>query len=150
WRIASEQQGIFWPTNPMSQWILQKVIARTPTNDFALGLLNPVTSEGPAANLVHLAKIEAELPRENVWLSGWQLLGNAIFSRVRTNMWKVVTPMVFLVLLSLFLAFRAAPEILLSLTVLFLSGLCLLAVMRIVGWKWNLLNLMAVPLVLGT
>jgi predicted RND superfamily exporter protein/lauroyl/myristoyl acyltransferase len=150
WFYASQQQTIFWPTNPMSEWILQKVVARTHTNDFALGLLNPVVSADASANLVRLARLEAELPKQDVWLSGWQLLGHAIFSRVRSNMWKVVAPMIVLVLLSLFLAFRRPSEILLSLAVLFLSGLCLLAVMRLVGWRWNLLNLMAVPLVLGT
>src|SRR6185437_3377087 len=31
-----------------------------------------------------------------------------------------------------------------------ISGLCLLAVMRVAGWSWNLLNLMALPLILGT
>jgi uncharacterized membrane protein YdfJ with MMPL/SSD domain len=31
-----------------------------------------------------------------------------------------------------------------------LSGLCLLSIMRVAGWSWNLLNLMAIPLVLGT
>ena len=30
------------------------------------------------------------------------------------------------------------------------SGLCLLATMALCGWSWNLLNLMAMPLVLGT
>ena len=38
----------------------------------------------------------------------------------------------------------------LSLAVLLFSGLCLLAVMRIAGWSWNLLNLMALPLMLGS
>jgi predicted RND superfamily exporter protein len=150
WLGASEQQGVFWPTNPMSQWILQKVVALTPTNDFALGLITAVTSNIGSTNLARMAQLEQELPAREVWLSGWQLLGNAIFSRVRANMWKVIAPMVFLVLLSLFLAFRRPREILLSLAVLVLSGLCLLAVMRLVGWNWNLLNLMAVPLVLGT
>lgn len=39
---------------------------------------------------------------------------------------------------------------LLGLGVLLLSGLCLLAVMRAAGWSWNLPDLMAIPLVLGT
>jgi lauroyl/myristoyl acyltransferase len=65
-------------------------------------------------------------------------------------MWKLVLPMIGLVLLSLWLAFRRFAEVLLSLAVLFVSGLCLLAVMRIMGWSWNLLNLMALPLILGT
>jgi predicted RND superfamily exporter protein len=150
WQVASQQQGVYWPTNPMSEWILQKVVARTSTNDFALGLLNPSASEGASGSLGRLVQLEGQLPSKNVWLSGWQLLGNSIFSRVRANMWKVIAPMVLLVMLSLFLAFRRLPEILLSLGVLFLSGLCLLAIMRWVGWAWNLLNLMAVPLVLGT
>ncbi len=58
--------------------------------------------------------------------------------------------MVLLVLLSLWLAFRRPAEILLSLAVLALSGLCLLTVMRLAGWSWNLLNLMALPLMLGS
>ena len=58
--------------------------------------------------------------------------------------------MIGLVLLSLWLAFRRPEEILLSLAVLLLSGLCLLTVMRLAGWSWNLLNLMALPLMLGS
>ena len=46
--------------------------------------------------------------------------------------------------------FGASTEVLLGLAVLLLSGLCLLAAMALAGWSWNLLNLMALPLVLGT
>jgi predicted RND superfamily exporter protein len=31
-----------------------------------------------------------------------------------------------------------------------MSGLCLLATMALTGWTWNLMNLMALPLILGT
>jgi lauroyl/myristoyl acyltransferase len=41
-------------------------------------------------------------------------------------------------------------EIMLSVAVLLLSGLCLLTVMRLADWSWNLLNLMALPLMLGS
>ena len=51
---------------------------------------------------------------------------------------------------SLWLAFRRLAEVLLGLAVLLLSGLCLLATMSLAGWSWNLLNLMALPLMLGT
>ncbi len=150
WREAGVSAGVFWPTNPMSQWIFNKLAARTPTNDFALGLINPITEGSSAGTGRRLALLEAALPHQDTWLSGWELLGSAIFSRVKANMWKVVAPMVALVLLSLYLAFRRAPEILLSLAVLGLSGLCLLTVMKFAGWSWNLLNLMGIPLVLGT
>ncbi len=144
WRQAGASHDVFWPTNRLSQWILDKVVARTPTNYLALGLVNAGT------NVNALATLAAELPRRDVQLSGWELLGHAIFSRVQANMWKVLTPMICLVLLSLWLAFRRPPEVLLGLAVLVLSGFCLLAVMRVAGWSWNLLDLMAVPLVLGT
>ncbi len=148
WQRASASTDTFWPTNPMSQWIFNKLAARTPTNDFALGLINPLTDA--STKVSSLAILETELPHHETWLSGWELLGSAIFTRVQANMWKVVAPMAVLVLLSLYLAFRRPPEILLSLAVLGLSGLCLLTVMKFAGWAWNLLNLMGIPLVLGT
>jgi predicted RND superfamily exporter protein len=58
--------------------------------------------------------------------------------------------MVVLVLLSLWFAFRRTTEILLGAAVLCLSGLILLAIMALAGWTWNLMNLMALPLMLGT
>src|SRR5205085_5338981 len=103
----------------------------------------PVT----AASLSGLSK---QLSDQGFILSGWELLGSSILQRVQQNLWKVLLPMIALVLLSLWLAFRRLREILLSLAVLFLSGLCLLAVMRLAGWSWNLLNLMALPLMLGS
>src|SRR5260370_17415705 len=58
--------------------------------------------------------------------------------------------MIGIVMTSLGLAFRRVKEMALSLLVLLLSGLCLLTVMRLSGWSWNLLNLMALPLMLGS
>jgi predicted RND superfamily exporter protein len=147
WQRAAETPGVFWPTNALNKWILEKLVARNPTNFFALGLLYlPEKAPDAAA----LARLELQLPRENVWLSGWELLGNSILSSVKKNLWKLLTPMIGLVLLSLWLAFRRPAEIVLSLTILVMSGLILLAVMRLAGWSWNLLNLMALPLILGT
>lgn len=146
WRAASRSSTIFWPTNPMSQWIFEKIAARTPTNFLALGMVTARPGSNPQA----LAQLQAQLTPEGAWLSGWELLGSSIFGRVQANLWRVLAPMICLVLLSLFFAFGRAWEILLSLGVLFLSGLGLLTVMRWAGWSWNLLNLMAIPLVLGT
>lgn len=150
WNRAGRSAGVFWPTNPMSQWIFEKFAARAPTNFFVLGLVTPISNAGPTGPQARMEALESELPHKDVWLSGWELLGSAIFGRVKANMWKVLAPMIVLVLLSLLLAFRRALEIAFSLAVLLVSGLCLLTVMRLVGWSWNLLNLMAIPLVLGT
>ncbi len=149
WQRAGQANGVFWPSNNLVQWIFEKATARSPTNFFALGLINPESISG-AGGERHFAALQSELPRANVWISGWELLGNAIFARVKANMWFVLTPMVGLVFISLLLAFRRAVEVLLSLAVLALSAFCLLTAMRLFGWSWNLLNLMALPLILGT
>lgn len=148
WEGMAESQGVYWPTNPMSRWIFEKFTARTPTNYMALGLIEG--REQTQARHAGVSALAQGLPKTDVWLSGWELLGSEIFSRVKANMWKLLAPMVVLVLLSLFLAFRRPREILLSLAVLLMSGLCLLCVMRLAHWSWNLLNLMAIPLILGT
>ena len=148
WQAALTQPGVFWPTNEMSQWIMEKIAARPPGEFLAVGFIFPdrAGSLKPAA----LAGLSVELSKQGFILSGWELLGAGLLNRVQQNMWKVLLPMVSLVLLSLWLAFRRPQEIILSLAVLLLSGLCLLAVMRLAGWSWNLLNLMALPLMLGS
>ena len=97
-----------------------------------------------------LTELESQLPHDGVWLSGWELLGGDLLGVVKKNLWKLLLPMVGLVLLSLWLAFHRFTEIFFSLGILLLSGLVLLVTMKLMGWSWNLLNLMALPLILGT
>jgi predicted RND superfamily exporter protein len=149
WQHAADSTGVFWPTNDLDRWILDKLVARTPTNFYAVGFLFPASTNSAAG----IDALQQELEPESetgVWLSGWQLLGRAILGSVMMNLWKLVVPMVGLVFLSLWLAFRRPLEILLSLAILILSGFILMAVMRLTGWSWNLLNLMGLPLILGT
>lgn len=153
WQRAATAPGVFWPTNELNRWIFGKLTSRTPTNLFAVALLYPSAS----ASAARVASLQAQFDALNrgskdrtILLSGWELLGHAIVGRVMSNLWKLVMPMVALVLLSLWLAFRRPIEILLSLGILVLSGLTLLAIMRLAGWSWNLLSLMGLPLILGT
>src|SRR5688572_24870906 len=57
--------------------------------------------------------------------------------------------MVILVGVALWWAFRRLREICLSLASVCMGGVALLTVMRIAGWEWNLMNLLALPLLLG-
>jgi predicted exporter len=149
WRAALATSGVFWPSNQMSRWVTGNFMARNQTHCLSVGMVYPTTSS--------LKELRAEterwkplLPRDNVIVSGWPLLGSALVAKIQENMWRVIFPMVLLVAASLWFAFRRAREILLSVGVMLLSGLALLAVMRLAGWSWNLLNMMAVPLILGT
>jgi len=147
WSRAATSSATFWPTNPVCSWILDKLAVREATNQFAVGFLFPPTN---GVNAAALAELNRQLPAEGVWLASWELLGSNVLAVVQANLWKLVLPMVGLVLLSLGLAFRRPAEILLSLAVLALSALVLLATMSVASWSWNLLNLMALPLILGT
>ena len=141
WQDAGASTNVFWPTNAASQWIFEKIAAHDARGFFAAGFLFPTA----AADVSSI-----KLPGVGVWLSSWSLLGRAILEEVQHNIWKMVIPMAALVLMSLWLAFHRLTEICLSLGILVLSGVCLLAVMRLAGWSWNVLNLMALPLILGT
>ncbi len=147
WARAGESRTLIWPTNRVSQWLLKRFVARMPDECLVMGLVYPATNKVDAAALTALSK---QLAQNHALLSGWELLGSATLKRVQSRMWQVVTPMVLLVLLSLWFAFRRATEILLGLAVLCLGGFILLAVMVLAGWRWNLMNLMALPLMLGT
>ncbi len=147
WSRAGASTSVIWPTNHVSQWLLKRFVARTPDECLVMGLIYPATNKVDAAELTALSK---QLAQNHALLSGWELLGDATLKRVQSKMWLVVTPMVLLVLLSLWFAFRRMTEILLGVAVLGLSGVGLLATMVLTGWTWNLMNLMALPLILGT
>ena len=147
WSRAGATKTVMWPTNHLSQWLLKRFVARPADECLVMGLIYPATNKVDAAGLVALSQ---DLAQNHALLSGWELLGTATLKRVQSRMWQVVTPMVLLVLLSLWFAFRRATEILLGLAVLGVSGVVLLATMALAGWSWNLMNLMALPLMLGT
>lgn len=143
WRAAATT-NVYWPDNPLCAWIFEKMAARETNACFAVGFLYP------AAGCTSFTALAAQLTHDGVNLSGWELLGGTVLAAVKQNLWKLLLPMAALILLSLWLAFRRFAEIAASLAVLALSALCLLAVMKLLGWPWNLLNLMAIPLILGT
>ena len=147
WERAGISTGVVWPTNQLSQWLLKRFMARTTNEWLVMGLVSPATNRLERASL---AGLSSRLSEHRVLLSGWELLGTTTLKRVQDRLWLLVLPMVVLVLASLWFAFRRWTEVLLGLAVLGLSGLCLLTTMTLAGWSWNLLNLMALPLVLGT
>ena len=147
WARAGNSRGVFWPTNAMSQWLLNRFVAHSGNDWFVMGLVYTGNSRTSTAALRGLSR---QLSDKGVLLSSWELLGGVTLERVQSRFWWVITPMVLLVVGSLWLAFRRLGEVLLGLGVLLLSGLCLLTIMIWAGWSWNLLNLMAVPLIMGT
>ena len=147
WARTGSSSGVVWPTNDMSQWLLKRFVARGANEWLMMGAVYPCANR---ADTTAWRDLSTQLAGKHVLLSGWELLGANTLRRVQSRLWMLVLPMVLLVVTSLWLAFRRVREIVLGLVVLMLSGLCLLAVMVLAGWSWNLLNLMALPLILGT
>lgn len=148
WQQAGARTNVFWPTNENSRWILEKMIARGTNELLAIGLVHP--PPGSAAKWFHsLSGLSAELPRDGVWLSGWELLGPSLAALVVGELYRVLLPILGVVLVALWLAFRRARDVLLSLATLVFSALALHVVIVLAGWSWNMMNLMALPLLLG-
>ena len=146
WSRAANATQPIWPTNAVSTWTLERFVARGEGGFLVAGLAQPGARAETDNALARLAK---QLPGDGAWLTGWSLLGEALLGLVQRDLRFVLAPMLVVVLASLWLAFRRWTEVLLSLVALALSGLLLLAAMQAAGWSWNLLNLMAVPLLLG-
>ncbi len=147
WQRATERADTFWPTNQASHWILGKMVARPGHGFLALGLIHPTTNAAATKQLV--ADWPADLQRQGILLSGWELLGSTVFDLVVRELPRVMLPIIALVVGSLWLAFRNFREVALSLGTLAFSGLLLGAAMNLLEWDWNILNLMALPLLLG-
>jgi len=145
WQRADAHSGVFWPNNPNSRWILEKITARGSNELFALSLVHPNTSTSTSS----IRKLEADVRGTGIWLSGWDLLGPTVSGLVIGDMPRVVIPILLLVIGSLWLAFRNWREVLLSLTTVVVAGLSLELLMSLFGWSWNMMNLMSIPLLLG-
>jgi predicted exporter len=133
--------GPQWPRGLIAEWLLPKFVARTPNGFLALGLVYP----GPDFDEAAFARL---LP-PNVIISGWGLLGKNIFRHAMTELPWISGAIALIVVLSLWMTFRTGRDVLLSITTLLFSGVVLSACMSVFHWQWNLLNLIAIPLLIG-
>ncbi|HVK57876.1 MAG TPA: MMPL family transporter, partial [Candidatus Kapabacteria bacterium] len=141
WERASTSQ-VNWPEGRVAEWVLPKFVSRNGTNLVALGLVVPGT------NFVAAGVVPEEL-KDDVLLSGWSLLGKSVLERVKREVPLIFALVAITVVISLWLTFRNVSGVLLSLAVLAFSGAVLLAVMSLMNWRWNLMNLVALPLLLA-
>jgi predicted exporter len=148
WQRAGTSTNVFWPTNQNSQWILENVVARGTNAWLAIGLIH-LPPGGAPEHYRKVSELSAELRREGVWLSGWELLGPSLAALVKRELFRVLLPILAVVLVALWLAFRNGRDVLLSLATMVFSGVALHLIMVLTGWSWNMMNLMALPLLLG-
>lgn len=142
WQTTKEALSPAWPTNDSARWLTSQFAARPVAGRWlALGLIEPGRLPTRPAALALPAGVVA---------TSWESLGAALWRHVvRRVGW--MTALIATVLVGcLWRAFGRASEVLLALGALALSFGLLFAVMTWCGGSWNLLNLVALPLLLGS
>jgi len=145
---AAAAKGGFQPSSPAAMEVMRLFFQRSETGGgLLLGSVLPAPEVDPLSS--GYPRLRA-LNGDGIWLAGWSLFKPAIAGLVKDDMVRMLVPMGALLVLMMFLIFRRVRDVGLALLTMLVSGLVLLAVMRLCGLKWNFVNLMATPLLLGT
>lgn len=144
----STETGTVFPESPAAGEVMRMFVHRKPGGGgFLLGSVVPADGVEPAGKDFENFR---SLTGGGIWLSGWDLFKPAISKLVREDTVRMLVPMFALLVGMMIVIFRRAADVGLALFAMLLSTLLLLAVMRLTGMKWNFVNLMATPLLLGT
>lgn len=140
WQELRAEHLPLWPAGDSSRWLVERFAAKTPDGWLALGAIHPDKTGLSAIAGQDLA---------GVTFCGWQLLGEVLLSHVEQRTGWLVAGLLAALALGLRVTYGGWRETLASLlAVTFALGL-LLVVMALLGWAWNLMNLTALPLLLG-
>jgi predicted exporter len=146
--LAKDGQGTFFPQSAAAREVMQLFLQRDEKGGgLVIGTVIPVPEVEPMTE--GYPRLRA-LNGEGIWLSGWSLFKPAISRLVKDDMAKMLLPMGLLLLGMMAVIFRRFRDVGFALLTMLVSTLGLLAIMRLFGLKWNFVNLMATPLLLGT
>lgn len=132
------------PGNTTGAWLLGRFMAADETGARALGIIRPPQHGG--ADSAWLGEIRGL----GVAVGGWELLGVEVFGEVRGRLVPVMGGLALLVGCCLLWALRSARAALCCVGSTALAFLALNASMGILGWTWNLMSLLALPVLLGS
>ncbi|MES2661192.1 MAG: MMPL family transporter [Verrucomicrobiota bacterium] len=148
--IANQASGrdLVFPQSESAREVMRLFLSRKDDGGgYLLGSLRPAAGVDPAG--ADYEKFRA-MTGGGIWLSGWELFKPAIAKLVSEDMTRMLVPMFVLLVGMMFAIFRRAGDVALALFAMTISTLVMLAVMSVTGLKWNFVNLMATPLLLGT
>jgi len=147
WERFAAGSGVSRPESDGASWVFRQFTAAGDGQLLALGRLEP--AEG--ARNGELLELASELrgAADGTRLFSWGLLSESLLGVMERDVRRVLVPMGIALLVLLTLAFRRVKEVVLSVATLVFSLLCLFGVMALLGWSWNLMNVMALPLLFG-
>jgi predicted RND superfamily exporter protein len=145
---SSASSSLAYPQSPAAQEVMRLFLSRKADGGgYLLGSVEPAPSIHPAGKDYETFRA---ITGGGIWLSGWDLFKPAIAKLVKQDMTRMLVPMFILLVGMMILIFRRVADVGLALFAMALSTLLLLATMSLTGLKWNFVNLMATPLLLGT
>lgn len=137
--------GMHWE-QASTRWLQRRFAADDGAQVLAMGRVQ-LSAMAPETALQTLAAEVGQVP--GAVLASWELASASLLAVMQGDALRVLVPMLVALLALLWLAYRSLVSVALSLLSLALSVLLLQAVMVVMGWSWNLMNLLAVPLLLG-
>jgi predicted exporter len=140
WQRLAVQAPPVWPEGEAARWLLTRAAARTPEGWLALGAVHGAS----AAAVRELADAVA-----GALVTGWPRLGDAVLRHVETRTAWLLAGLGVAVALCLRLTLGGWGAVGWSFAALAFGVLLLLGFMAAAGWSWNLMNLTALPLLLG-
>jgi len=144
----TEGKDLVFPKSDTALEVMRLFLSRKPDGGgYVLGSLEPAAGIDPSG--ADYEKFRA-MTGGGIWLSGWNLFKPAIAKLVREDMPRMLVPMFILLVGMMIAIFRRVADVALALFAMAVSTLLLLAIMSLTGLKWNFVNLMATPLLLGT
>ncbi len=139
---SSPDLAVSWPTNETARWMVSQFAARTGEGRWlALGIIQP-------SRTLRMDALAQALPI-GVIVTSWDSLGASLLAYVSRRVERLTGLIALMLVVSLWMAFKGAREVFLSLCALAMALGFLLSIMVLLGWKWNLLSLVALPLLLG-
>ena len=144
-KFADTKSAFFYPSTDASRWILDKIMKTETQPLCALGYVDlpKEASDEVTASIVKSITDGDGNP------AGWDYLRPAILGLIHMEFFRVVLPMAGILLIMLWIAFKKMRSVALSMITVAFSSIGLLAIMRMAGFEWNLINLAGVPLLLG-
>ncbi|HUF63154.1 MAG TPA: MMPL family transporter [Verrucomicrobiales bacterium] len=139
-KSAAQPLPVAWPEGPASQALTRRLARRGPGDNLLLGIVEPA---GPQT-----IPPQPQIP--GVFLTGWPSLGPAVVPLIERDIVRVFLPIALVLAAVLAAIFRNGREVLLAVATMAFSALLLLAAMAALHMDWNLMNLSAIPLLLGT
>lgn len=142
------QDGVVFPRGRAALEILNGFVwhDQEKGGGLAKGRVDVDLPENPnSEDLVALRRLNGE----GAYTSGWALLSPAVLPMIHRDVTHVFFPMGVILLVMLIIVFRDVLDVLLVSACLAMPMLVVVSSMKILGIDWDMLNIVAIPLLLG-